>query len=279
MSEKGGKEKASSFSKAKATAAALAALTAAPGAAGQITRNVEGGVARASKDVAEALFSGPSSAEAKSPNLVKKTTEKAPNPELNSPWLDHLSSEQTARIEGFETLSEEQKQSLIEHIFVIRKLAAEGRHINPTGALAQWAQEGGWLSLPGHADWGIKQGDWKGPTQVFAKAAEYKPELHRQVTEPGVFRSYNSLEEAAQDYADFVAERFPLAASRFKDTTGYIEALQHQPYTNPDGSVGYYQWATGNTPDGHDYTDALKSMVHSYHLEELVAIPQEKFTP
>lgn len=198
---------------------------------------------------------------------------------LKSPWMEHLSEAQAEQINNFESLDQEQKEALTLHIFAVRKLVAEGKPINPAATLAQWALEGGWKSLTGYADWGIKQGDWQGPTQVFENAAEYDPKVGHQVTEPGTFRSYDSLEEASQDYAAFVAKKFPLAASKYQDTEGYIEALQHQPYKKADGSTGYHQWATGHTADGHDYSDDLKQMVKSYDLVALVAIPDEEFTP
>ncbi len=194
---------------------------------------------------------------------------------LESPWINHLSSEQDQAINDNESLDPDQKQFLRLMIFQFRRLQAEGRRVNPEVGIAQAIVETGWgRDAPGNNLFGIKLGDSDGPSQHYTKAAEWNPATGHQETQPAEFRAYRNMTEAVNDYADFVEAHFPLATEYANNYTGYADALQTQPVTESDGSIGSRSYATDPK-----YTNTLFQIVEDYNLPSLVAIPNQEFQP
>jgi flagellum-specific peptidoglycan hydrolase FlgJ len=212
------------------------------------------------------------SAQAESGAQLGAELENIAQRKLESPWLNRLSPEQDEAINSNELLDPDQKQFLRLMIFQFRRLKAEGRKVNPEAGIAQAIVETGWgRDAPGNNLFGIKHGDSKGPSQRYAKAAEWNPETGRQETQPDVFRAYGGMTEAVNDYADFIEAHFPLAVEFADNYTGYVNALQSQPVTESDGSSGYRSYATDPK-----YAETLFQIIQENDLSSLVAIPKQE---
>jgi flagellum-specific peptidoglycan hydrolase FlgJ len=197
---------------------------------------------------------------------------------INSPWLNHLSQKQAETLAGL-NLTPKQREFLTQMIFVARQVYAEGYNINLAGMVAQGTWEGGWKVAPNFANWGVKGDGYSGPTQVFPKASEWNPQLHKDVTQPGVFRAYDSLLDAGRDYGREMSYLYRIAAAQ-PTIKGFAETIQHEPYLEKDNkTIAYRRYATGKSDDGMDYARDLIELAEQNQLEALVAIPTEEFTP
>ena len=135
-------------------------------------------------------------------------------------------------------------QEFVQQVLPHAQRAAAKLGIRPDALIAQAALETGWGSaMPRHPDgrpsfnlFGIKADSaWSG-ARVVNQTLEFKPEsgLTRQSAS---FRSYASVEEAFDDYAQFIKNqpRYSKALAVAGDEASYMQALQDAGYaTDPN---------------------------------------------
>ena len=165
-------------------------------------------------------------------------------PELNSTQNDGLASLfADVKTEAPTEQSKEQSQmdgsveSFIKTMSPHAKAVAKKLGTSPKNVIAQWGLETGWGKniLPGTYNLGnIKAGNsWSGPTYAL-DALEYKN--NKATNEASQFRKYGGFDEAAQDYANLIAnnERYSNALGK-TDPVAYFKALKEGGYaTDPN---------------------------------------------
>jgi flagellum-specific peptidoglycan hydrolase FlgJ len=185
--------------------------------------------------------------------------------------LPTLSPEQNQKIDSYTKLRPDQRDFLKQVIRGTNGLAEDAGVSRPVVA-AQAILETGWgTSAPHYNYFGIKAGDWTGPTYTTpTMEADATGRLH-PVND--VFRAYNSSEEAFKDYARVITSQpwFTDASSHADNWQEYLHGLQHEPNedqilaANPNAEIKRYATA-------HDYEQVISDIVNTYDLDTLTSV-------
>ena len=142
---------------------------------------------------------------------------------------------------GFRQALFDSAESFLQKLRPVVEQVAAASGIHPVAVLAQAALETGWgtrvihdaAGAPSHNLFGIKAGNWSGPT---AEVTTLEFELGQPVRKEDSFRAYRDFAESVRDYVSFLTdgERYSEALEVAADPARFADALQRAGYaTDP----------------------------------------------